>query len=129
MIFLSLFGGPCTWIFAIGGGAGAAAGPNLKGMLMNANSAESRGTVFALFNLIDCLGKGLGPFVLVILSWVFGSRQIAFAIAFGLWFVAGWIEAQSAECLNEDTLAVEIAASNKQSEPFDLLHLFHSPLM
>ena len=114
------------FFFTTFGAIGAAAGPNLKGMLMNANSTHSRGTVFALFNLIDNLGKGLGPSVLVVFRYCFGgSRRFAFAAAFSLWFLAAFIAAQLAECINEDTVAVEIKAGDKSEEPFDLFHIYH----
>ena len=127
MTLLALFGsrGLGTIILAAGGAAGAAAGPNMKGMLLNANSAGKRGTVFAMFNLIDCLGKGIGPSVLVALSYIFQSRRTAFAIAFLLWLVAAWIESQLEDCLTSDTVSVEIEAKTKP-EPFDLFDLFHS---
>lgn len=106
------------------GGAAASAGPNLKGMLMNANASSDRGTVFALFNLIDNIGKGLGPSVLVSLTWIF-NRRTAFAIAFSLWFIGAWIALQLSRCLNEDSLAVEIKTQQPE-EPFDLFRLYHS---
>jgi predicted MFS family arabinose efflux permease len=130
MILLALVGGNgfFTLILACWGGIAATAGPNFKGMLMNANSAVERATVFAMFNLVDNLGKGLGPSVLVMLTWIFGgSRRIAFAIAFGLWFVSAWIALKLEDCLSDDTLSVEIKQGNSENtrEPFDLLHLYH----
>ena len=130
MILLALFGGGgfITILLAFFGGMAACAGPNLKGMLMNANPGNDRGTVFAMFNLVDNLGKGLGPSVLVMLTWVFGgSRRTAFAISFGLWFISAWVALQLETCLNDDTLAVEIkqGGSEDTREPFDLLHIYH----
>lgn len=130
LMLLAIFGGNAflTPLLAGLGGVAAAAGPNLKGMLMNANSNAERGTVFAMFNLVDNMGKGLGPSVLVMLTWFTGgSRRIAFAIAFGLWFLSAWITLKLERCLNEDTLAVEIKQGHSDSakEPFDLLHIYH----
>lgn len=39
------------------------AGPNIKSILLNVNPPEHRGTVFALHNIFDCIGKGLGPLI------------------------------------------------------------------
>ena len=39
------------------------AGPNIKAILLNVNPPEHRGTVFALHNIFDGIGKGIGPFV------------------------------------------------------------------
>ena len=130
MICLVLFGSTnfFTVILAMLGGCAAAAGPNFKGMLMNANPSSDRGTVFAMFNLVDSLGKGLGPTVLVILTWLCGgSRRAAFAIAFGLWFASAWITKTLEDSLNEDTLAVEIKQEGprNQGEAFDFLHIYH----
>jgi predicted MFS family arabinose efflux permease len=130
MVLLSLFGGKgfLTVLLALLGGVAASAGPNFKGMLMNANPSSDRGSVFAMFNLVDNLGKGLGPSVLVMLTWLFGgSRRFAFAIAFSLWFVSAWVALQLENCLNEDTLAVEIkqGGTDETRELFDLLHIYH----
>jgi predicted MFS family arabinose efflux permease len=130
MLTLVLSPGSVFWTIPLAmlGGVAACAGPNLKGMLMNANPSTDRGTVFALFNLIDNMGKGIGPSVLVSITWISGgNRRIAFAVAFSLWFVGAWIANQLSKCLNEDTLAVEIKQQgNHQREPFDLFHLYHS---
>jgi predicted MFS family arabinose efflux permease len=131
MVLLALFGGTgfITILLALFGGVAASAGPNLKGMLMNANSNDDRGSVFSLFSLVDNVGKGLGPSVLVMLTWILGgSRRLAFAVAFGLWFVSAWIAVKLSDCLNEDTLTVEIKQGNSENvrEPFDLLHVYHS---
>lgn len=132
MLALVLFSGgsvSLTILLAMLGGIAASAGPNLKGMLMNANMSSERGTVFALFNLIDNLGKGLGPSVLVCTTWM-SNRRIAFAVAFCLWFVGAWIAHQLGDCLNEDTLAIEVKQQGRDNpfpeEPFDLFHLYHS---
>lgn len=39
------------------------AGPNIKAILLNVNPPEHRGTVFALHNIFDGIGKGVGPFI------------------------------------------------------------------
>ena len=130
MILLVLFGGNgfLTILFSSLGGIAAASGPNLKGMLMNANPSCDRGSVFAMFNLVENVGKGVGPSILVLITWLAGgSRGTAFSIAFGLWFVSAWISSQLENCLNEDTLAVEIKQEGQsQRAPFDLLHIYHN---
>ena len=131
MVLLALFGsnGFLSILLALLGGVAAAGGPNFKGMLMNANVGTDRGSVFSLFSLVDNVGKGLGPSVLVMLTWILGgSRRMAFAVAFALWFVSAWIAVRLSDHLNEDTLAVEIkqGGSDESREPFDLLHLYHS---
>ncbi|MCB1147225.1 MAG: MFS transporter, partial [Leptospiraceae bacterium] len=51
---------------------------------------EQRGAVFALFNLTDDLGKGLGPFFVGLLLLVF-DQVTAFNIAVAFWIPAGLI--------------------------------------
>ena len=50
------------------------AGPNLKATLMNVNAPETRGSVFCIMYLADCMGNGFGPFIIGLLVGHFGSR-------------------------------------------------------
>jgi MFS family permease len=78
-------------LFALFAGAMiAVAGPNIKAMLLNVNPPEHRGTVFALHNLFDAIGRGVGPFIggLLIVS-----RGYPFTIYFSalMWIPCGLI--------------------------------------
>lgn len=49
-------------LLTIGGGLlVSVASSNIRAFLMNVNPPEQRGSAFALFNLTDTIGKGLGP--------------------------------------------------------------------
>ena len=63
----------------------APAGPIIKATLTNVTLPRARGQAFALFNLFDDFGKGLGPFFVSLLIVKFGRTQ-AFNIG-----VLGWI--------------------------------------
>jgi sugar phosphate permease len=63
-------------------------GPNVKAILLNVNSPETRGSIFSLFNLTDDLGKGFGPVIISLLIVAFG-RLWAFNIANLFWLVCG----------------------------------------
>ncbi len=63
-------------------------GPNVKAILLNVNSPETRGSIFSLFNLTDDLGKGFGPVIISTLIVGFG-RLWAFNIANLFWVVCG----------------------------------------
>ncbi len=63
-------------------------GPNVKAMLLNTNSPETRGSIFSLFNLADDLGKGFGPVIISFLIALFG-RLWAFNIANLFWLFCG----------------------------------------
>lgn len=40
----------------------ACTGANVRAVLLNVNTPQTRGTAFSVFALADDLGKGLGPF-------------------------------------------------------------------
>lgn len=63
-------------------------GPNVRAMLLNVNTPETRGSIFSLFNLTDNLGKGFGPVIISILIARFG-RLAAFNIANLFWVICG----------------------------------------
>ncbi len=50
------------------------AGPNLKAILLNVNSPDSRGSVFTTMYLSDCVGNGFGPYILGNIIASTGSR-------------------------------------------------------
>ena len=83
-------------------------GANVRVLLLNVNVPEIRGTVFAVFNLSDDLGKGLGPFLVSFMISAFG-RVRAFNIAMLLWAVTGLIL-----LLTSLTIVDDVYAINKQ---------------
>jgi len=64
--------------------------PNAIAILLNVNAPEARGSVLSLFNLVNDLGKGLGPWVVAMLIVSF-QRQQAFEIATLFWVICGLI--------------------------------------
>lgn len=79
---------PSSWAFALAaaGGIAAVAAPNLKGLLMNVNTPDTRGTVFALVTLTDDVGKGLGPEIVAIGILILG-RRLALSCAMACWLL------------------------------------------
>lgn len=65
-------------------------GPNVKAILLNVNTPETRGSIFSLFNLADDLGKGFGPVIISLLIVAFG-RVWAFNIANLFWLFCGLV--------------------------------------
>ncbi len=63
-------------------------GPNIRAILLNVNSPETRGSIFSLFNLTDDLGKGFGPVIISLLIVAFG-RLWAFNVANLFWVLCG----------------------------------------
>lgn len=75
---------------AIVAGMGSApTGPIVKATLTNVTLPRARGQAFALFNLFDDFGKGLGPFFVSLLIVHFGGRTRAFNIGVFGWILCG----------------------------------------
>ena len=91
---------------------GAAAGftaamtaPNIRAVLLNVNAPETRGSIFALYNLFDDLGRGLGPFFIGLLIASLG-RVGAFHVANLLWVVCGVLLVLMSRSFPRDELAL-----------------------
>jgi MFS family permease len=80
---------PSAWAFLLTalGGCAAVAAPNVKGLLMNVNTAGTRGTVFAVVTLTDDVGKGLGPEIVAFGVLILG-RRLALSMAMGCWLIS-----------------------------------------
>mmetsp|Transcript_43633 Transcript_43633/g.105803 ORF Transcript_43633/g.105803 Transcript_43633/m.105803 type:complete len:838 (-) Transcript_43633:170-2683(-) len=75
---------------AIVAGLGSApTGPIIKATLTNVTLPTARGQAFAMFNLFDDFGKGLGPFFVSLLIVNFGGRLPAFNIGVFGWMICG----------------------------------------
>lgn len=77
-----LYGLLCGFTIAI-------TGSNVRAILLNVTAPDRRGSVFALYNLADDLGRGLGPWVIGLLVGVFG-RVTAFNLANLFWVFCGF---------------------------------------
>ena len=75
----------------LGGITISTASANNKAMMININRPEHRGSVFAVFNLTDNIGKGAGPALGGILLGVTGSYLVVMNIAVAFWFLCGII--------------------------------------
>ena len=79
-------------IIAIAWLAGFGSGPTgaiIKAILTNVTLPQTRGQAFALFNLFDDFGKGLGPFFVALLIDRLGGRLPAFNIGVLGWVICG----------------------------------------
>ena len=91
---------PCVIAF-IFGMLSSPAGNNIRAILMNVNAPETRGSVFALFNLTDDLGKGFGPVLASGMNVQFG-RTKSFNYAISCWLLSGCCIAMISCTLLED---------------------------
>jgi MFS family permease len=73
----------------IAGLGSAPTGPIIKATLTNVTLPRVRGQAFALFNLFDDFGKGLGPFYVSLLIVHFGGRLPAFNLGVFGWILCG----------------------------------------
>mmetsp|Transcript_27163 Transcript_27163/g.64143 ORF Transcript_27163/g.64143 Transcript_27163/m.64143 type:complete len:499 (-) Transcript_27163:58-1554(-) len=78
--------GTLLFVAALTGFVGNFTGPNIRAILLNCNTPETRGTTFALYNLCDDLGKGFGP--AIIAAMIVTQGRVA---AFNTAVVVGWI--------------------------------------
>jgi len=76
----------CAMIAGIGS---APTGPIIKATLTNVTLPRTRGQAFAIFNLFDDFGKGLGPFFVSLLIVKFGERLPAFNVGILGWVLCG----------------------------------------
>jgi MFS family permease len=75
---------------AVVAGIGSApAGPIIKATLTNVTLPRHRGQAFALFNVFDDFGKGLGPFFVSRLIVKYGGRLPAFNVGVFGWVICG----------------------------------------
>ncbi|WP_045825733.1 MFS transporter [Teredinibacter turnerae] len=86
----------------LSGSAISVASSNSKAILMNVNRPEHRGSVFALYNLGDNLGKGIGPAVGGVLYTLTGSYTQMANSAIMLWILAGVIYLVVISTINAD---------------------------
>jgi len=81
-------------------------GPNIRAVLLNVNTPETRGTAFSIYNLMDDLGKGFGPLIVAILIEEVG-RTSALNISVIFWFISGTIIASMAFTIQNDLGSME----------------------
>jgi MFS family permease len=95
---------------AIVAGIGAApTGPIIKATLTNVTLPRARGQAFALFNLFDDFGKGLGPFFVSLLIVKFGGRLHAFNLGVFGWIICGVANLAIFFTVAKDERAIQMA--------------------
>mmetsp|Transcript_18786 Transcript_18786/g.23652 ORF Transcript_18786/g.23652 Transcript_18786/m.23652 type:complete len:175 (+) Transcript_18786:245-769(+) len=75
-----------SWIAGV---SSSVTGPIVKAMLQNVTLPHVRGQAFALANIFDDFGKGLGPVFVASLIVNLGGRQKAFNVGIGFWIFCG----------------------------------------
>jgi hypothetical protein len=90
-------------ILLVASAVAAVPGPNLKGLLLAANTQETRAAVFSAFQLVEMLGKGCGPILVSALGLLTASRGLAMGVAILGWAISGGICLGLRECIERDT--------------------------
>ncbi len=87
-------------------------GPNVRALIMNVNPPKSRSSMFALYNLTDNLGQGLGPAMAAIFLTFIPDRTTAFTISILFWIPCGlsWLYILKHFKNDEQTLHKNLAA-------------------
>ncbi len=101
---------PMFWVAILAGLITPLTGPNVRAILANTNLPENRGSVFAMFNLTDDLGKGLGPFFVGLLLLVMPDT-LAYNVAIAFWLLSGiiWFLMLKQMGYDEDAVAATLA--------------------
>ena len=96
---------PAGWAF-LAGMLTCVTGTNVRAVIIGVNAPETRGTVFAIFNLMDGLGKGLGPAAVASMIASRG-RVYAFNVSLCMWLLCGALLAGIAFTLAPDERALQ----------------------
>ncbi|GBG25921.1 Synaptic vesicle 2-related protein [Hondaea fermentalgiana] len=83
-------------------------GSVLRTLMLNVTVPEVRGTAFAILNLVDDLGRGLGPFFVSFIIAAFpDNRRDALAISISGWLVCGILLGATVFSLEADVHSVD----------------------
>lgn len=81
-------------------------GSNLRAILINTNAPRARSAAFAVYNLTDDLGKGLGPAISAIFLTLIPDRTLALSISILFWIPCSLIWLYIAAHFEESEAAV-----------------------
>lgn len=88
-------------------------GPIVKATLQNVTLPTSRGQAFALLNILDDFGRGLGPAFVAILIERLGGRRRAFNVGIAGWVICGVLNALLYFTVESDEEIVRLAAQRQ----------------
>ena len=122
---------PYIYVIFIAATAGFGSGPTgpiIKATMTNVTLPRARGQAFALFNLFDDFGKGLGPYFVSLLIRQMGGRLPAFNVGVLGWVLCGifnlaiYITVRQDEATVQATVAaqletMDVSSSSSSSAP------------
>ncbi|KAF4667914.1 hypothetical protein FOL46_002267 [Perkinsus olseni] len=109
MLHLSFFG-----TLFIGGVIATTPAANLGAILLNVNPPQHRGTVFAVYSVLDDLSKGVGTLFVSLLIPYTGGRAVAYQFTLVVWLVCGLLLIPVVNSLQEDELYMQRTLREQQ---------------
>ena len=76
-------------VLVIAGISATLAVPGMGAMLLNVNLPETRGTVTALYSVLEDLSKGVGSYLVAMVVPLVGGRAVAYQLFLLLWVIPG----------------------------------------
>lgn len=77
-------------VLILAGAFAAINGANIRSLVLNLTSPEARTAVIAFLNVVNCVGRGIGPAVMEFYIDYFGaSRLESMIMILNLWSIAG----------------------------------------
>lgn len=78
-------------------------GANIRFIILNITLPEARGAVIAVLNIVNCVGRGIGPSLLEIyMSSYGGNRKYSISLFLNLWLLSGTLLCVSSVTLGRD---------------------------
>ena len=93
-------------VLVIGGIAATMAITGMGAMLLNINLPETRGTMCALYSVLEDLSKGVGSYVVAMMVPLVGGRPVAYQLCLLLWVIPGVALFQSIKSFGADEEAM-----------------------
>jgi MFS family permease len=89
---------------------------NIRSMLINVNLPKTRSAAFALYNLTDDLGKGLGPALSALILGLIPDRSIAFTVSILFWIPCALLWLPIIRNFSKDEEMVHVILTEKAKE-------------
>mmetsp|Transcript_78700 Transcript_78700/g.218624 ORF Transcript_78700/g.218624 Transcript_78700/m.218624 type:complete len:623 (-) Transcript_78700:148-2016(-) len=89
-------------ILMAGGFVATMASPCTGAMLLNVNLPETRGTLVAMYSVLDDVSKGFGTLFVSVLVHLVGGRAVAYQLSLLLWVIIGAALLTSTNTYEED---------------------------
>jgi hypothetical protein len=89
-------------VLMIGGFVATMASPCTGAMLLNVNLPQTRGSIMALYSVLDDLSKGFGTLFVSMIVRIVGGRAVAYQISLLLWIITGICLFFTAHTYDED---------------------------